>query len=185
MKSNHNLIQITTTLAIACLTISGQPVQAEKSVPEIGWSSRISSMGLDNLENIGEQYTFYCQPAEEDLIHSPVWGTTEYTVHSGICSTAVHSGMILPETGGEVTIKLITGKNFYTGSKKNNIISKDHRNADLSFTFVGNKKVKSQTQEFQSDHEDSQPSGIEKLLMDGLQRGVQKTIDQTINNLLN
>lgn len=182
MNIRHHLIS-TITIAIAANISLGQSVTAE-SVPEIGWSSRISSMGLDQIDNIGEQYTFYCQPAEADLIHSPVWGTAEYTVNSGICSTAVHSGIIVPESGGEITLKLIEGKSFYTGSHKNEITSKDHRHTEIAFVFVG-KKVNQKTVKTEEAEPKRQPSVLERMLMDGLQRGVERTIDKTIDDLLN
>ncbi|MGL5793969.1 MAG: hypothetical protein ACRC06_06065, partial [Waterburya sp.] len=68
IKNSHNLKLLTTSFAIAISTTSLNPANAQKdqtSVPEIGWSSRISSMGLDKNENIGNNYTFDCQPAED------------------------------------------------------------------------------------------------------------------------
>lgn len=48
-----------------------------------------------------------CQSAPEDLVHAPTWGTKVDTANSGICTAAVHAGMVDPETGGEITLKLI------------------------------------------------------------------------------
>ena len=184
---NQNLKIVIFGLAIAVCTTSFKPVWAENDyefVPEIGWNSRLSSMGLDEDENIGKKYTFDCQPASEDLIHAPIWGTSVYTVNSGICSTAVHSGMISPEEGGEVTVKLLKGKNFYTGSNKNNVTSRDHRSTDLSYTFVGEKTVTNQTLA-ESPKKKRESSAIERMLMDGFQRGVERSIERTITDILN
>ena len=124
IKQNFKLITI--GIAIASISASSTPAYGEESdddyIPEIGWSSRITSMGLDR---------------EDNFVHAPTWGTKIYTVNSGICSAAVHSGMLDPKEGGEITIKLIKGKKFYTGSKKNNVKSKDHTATDMSFVFVG------------------------------------------------
>ena len=194
IKVSSNLKLITLFTAIAISATSATPAWSQNSkkstkpVPEIGWSSRISSMGLDEEDNIGKKYHFYCQAAEEDLIHAPVWGTKTYTVNSGICSTAVHAGMLDPETGGKVTIKLVEGQNFYTGSDKNDVISKDHRSTNLSFSFVGKKKVVAQNPNPESEtkkkKKKSEPSALERVLMDGVQRGVERTIERTITDLL-
>lgn len=181
------------SVGIACCAMLSKPALAKKDevkdlsnqpIPEIGWGSRLSSMGLDEDDNVGKKYNFDCQAAPEDLIHAPIWGTKVYTVNSGICSTAVHSGMIDPETGGKITVKLLEGKDFYTGSQNNDVISKDHRNTDLSFTFVGEKVVE-QRQVSESTEKRRKPSRIEEMLMDGFQRGVEKSIENTINDILN
>lgn len=36
----------------------------------------------------------------------------------------------------KITVKILKGQEFYTGSENNNITSQDHRSTDLSFTFV-------------------------------------------------
>ena len=146
-RVNHNLKNlklVASAIAVVTIASSFLPAHGEDLddyVPEIGWTSRVSSMGLDREENIGRKYQFDCQSAPEDLVHAPTWGTKIYTANSGICSAAVHSGMVDPESGGEITIKLIAGKKFYTGSNKNNVKSKDHTGTDISFIFVGQKKI--------------------------------------------
>ena len=186
----HNFNLANLGIVIAFRASSFIPVRAENSddeyIPEIGWSSRITSMGLDEAENIGEKYKFECQPASEDLIHAPVWGTKVYTTNSGICSTAVHSGMLDPEEGGIVTIKLIEGKKFYTGSKKNNVTSEDRSSTNLAFTFVGKKKIVANNLDNSDDKTDKkkrQPSGIERVLMDGFTRGVERSIEKAISDV--
>ena len=82
-RAAFDLKYIATSLAIAVGVTSFQPVKAQsypEKVSEIGWSSRLSSMGLDRAENIGKTYDFYCQPAPEELNHAPIWGTNTYTV---------------------------------------------------------------------------------------------------------
>ncbi len=157
--------------------------KSDRYIPEIGWGSRLSSMGLDEDDNVGKQYKFECQAAPEDMIHAPIWGTKVYTVNSGICSTAVHSGIISPETGGEITVELLEGRDFYTGSQHNDVVSKDHRTTDLSFTFVGEQEVK-ERQIYEPTEERRKPSRIEEMLMDGFQRGMERSIENTFDNLL-
>ncbi|MDJ0568617.1 MAG: LCCL domain-containing protein [Pleurocapsa sp. MO_192.B19] len=184
IKITQDPIFLTVSMAIFALsTTSFKAVNAQDStnrVHEIGWSSRLSSMGLDKIDNIGQKYSFYCQPASNDLIHSPVWGTEIYTANSSICSTAVHAGMITKE-GGKVTLELLEGQSFYTGSQKNNISSKDHRTTEVSFTFIGEKVIQNKLEN--SDKEKNEPSGIKKVLGNSVQRGVERTIENAITNI--
>jgi hypothetical protein len=183
----HNFKLLTLSVAIAISTANLTPVHAEKSpqeVPEIGWSSRVSSMGLDAKNNVGKKYQFNCQPASEDLVHAPVWGSEVYTVNSGICSTAVHSGMLDPEAGGKITIKLVKGKKFYTGSKHNDVTSEDHMETDVSFVFIGEKVAVKEESEDKPSEKKREPSPFEKVLMDGFQRGVERSIEKAIIDIL-
>ena len=161
--------------------------ESNQEISEIGWNSRLSSMGLDKKKNADQKYKFECQSAPEDLIHAPIWGTKVYTSNSGICSAAVHSGIVDPEEGGIITVKLVKGRNFYTGSKKNDVKSEDHAATNMSFVFVGQKKVKedeSNDKDDKSKSEPRKPSALERVLMDGFTRGVERTIDKAITDML-
>lgn len=183
IKAGSSLKFIVASLAIATSTSFWQPINAqsaEEKVPEIGWNSKLSSMGINKIENIGKTYDFYCQPATEDLIHTSIWGTNFYTLDSGICSTAVHAGMI-SEAGGAIQIELIKGQEFYTGSKQNKVKSEDHVSTDLSYTFKGETLVNQQTQVQTSTQ--PRPSIIERVMVDTLQRGVERSIEKAIINI--
>ncbi|BAZ45743.1 LCCL domain protein [Chondrocystis sp. NIES-4102] len=174
MKNTYNFHLLFTTIAIAVGIIPANPVFAQdtlNTVPEIGWNSRIGAMGLDKSEN-GKQYTFNCQPAGDKMIHPPIWGTNIYTVNSAICTTAVHAGFITPSQGGKITIKLLAGQEFYTGSNKNNIYSQDHRNTEMSFTFVDESQV------LESDSDSSSSFG--EIVVNSLQKGVERSIERAI-----
>jgi hypothetical protein len=186
IKNGHNLTLLTASFAITISTTSLTPANAQKaqtSVPEIGWSSRISSMGLDKNENIGNNYTFDCQPAEDDLIHPPIWGTNIYTLNSGICSTAVHAGLITQKQGGEITVKILEGQEFYTGSDNNNIVSQDHRSTNMSFTFVGAEIAANKSFSNESEQQQEEPSNLERIVVHTLQQGVERTIEKAITNI--
>ncbi len=186
IKNGHNLKLLTASFAIAISTTSLNPANAQNdktSISEIGWSSRISSMGLDKSENIGNNYTFDCQPAADDLIHPPIWGTNIYTLNSGICSTAVHAGLITQKQGGEITVKILEGQEFYTGSDNNNIVSQDHRSTDMSFTFVDDKLANNKSFSNESEQQSEEPSNLERIFVDTLQQGVERTIEQAITNI--
>ena len=180
----NSLNFIITGIAIAMGITSLKPVNAQNTeVPEIGWSSRLSSMGLDKPDDIGKRYTFYCQAASEDLIYSPIWGTNIYTVNSEICTTAVHSGMIIAQQGGEVTIELLEGQKFYTGSHKNNITSQDHRESNISFSFVGEKITQTERSTLSAQESVKKSSGIERVMVNGVQKGVERSIKKVIIDL--
>lgn len=188
IKISSQLKFIVTSLAIATIVTFWQPVKAqnaEEKVPEIGWNSKLSSMGIDKMENIGKTYNFYCQAAAEDLIHTPIWGTNTYTLNSGICSTAVHAGMI-SEAGGTIQIELLAGQEFYTGSKKNKIKSEDHANTMLSYTFKGEALVSQETaQAEQTATQQRRPSMIERVMVETLQTGVERSIERAITDFFN
>lgn len=178
IKANSPLRFIVATLAIAISTLSTSPANAQSSrrVAEIGWSSRLTSMGLDKAKNIGKTYDFYCQPVPEDLIHAPIWGTNVYTANSGICSTAIHSGMIA-ESGGVITIEILEGQEFYSGSKKNNVQSEDHIGTNLSYTFVGESVADDPNS---VNNQSRRGSAIEQVMVNTVQRGVERSIERAI-----
>ena len=184
IKIGSQLKFIIASLAIASCVTSGQPAQAQrarKRLPEIGWSSRLSSLGIDRAKNVGKTYDFFCQPAAEDLIHAPIWGTNVYTSNSGICSTAIHSGMI-SEEGGLVSIEILEGQEFYTGSQKNGVESEDHAETSLSYTFVGEVLIdeSSETEKTAKNEGKRNPSAIERVMVNSVQRGVERSIERVI-----
>ena len=179
IKANSQIKLIISSLAIVGTT-SLQPANAgSRRLPEIGWSSRLSSMGIDKAKNVGKTYDFYCQAASEDIIHAPIWGTNVYTANSGICSTAVHTGMI-SESGGTVTIEILKGQEFYTGSKKNDVESEDHIGTKLSYTFLGETVVNNSNQPEQTQNS---PSTFERVIVNTVQRGVERSIERAIVDL--
>jgi len=183
IKASSRLRFIVLGLAISMGIISLQPANAQSSqkrLAEIGWSSRLSSMGIDREKNIGRTYDFYCQAATEDLVHAPIWGTNIYTANSGICSTAVHSGMISKE-GGIISIELLEGQEFYTGSKKNGLESKDHVGTKLSYTFMGEAVTNNYTES--ETNQKRRPSTIERVMVNSVQRGVERSIERIITDI--
>lgn len=187
MKTNKvkiNFKAVVASVAIAMVAGSWQSVNAQGNrdeIPEIGWTSRLTSMGLDKTDNVSKVYDFYCQPAAE-ITHAPIWGTNTYTVNSGICSAAVHAGMI-SQSGGVVSVELLPGKEFYTGSSKNEVVSQDRDGTDLSFTFVGESAINNP--DARSNSQARRSSGIERVMVDSVQRGVERTIERAIVDLFN
>lgn len=183
IKASSRLRFIILSLALSLGIISWQSANAQTSqirLAEIGWSSRLSSMGLDKKKNIGKIYDFYCQAASEDLIHAPIWGTNVYTSNSGICSTAFHSGMI-SEEGGFISIELLAGQEFYTGSIQNELESKDHASTHLSYTFMGEPLTNNYTES--ETNLQRRPSTIKRVMVNSVQRGVERSIERIITDI--
>lgn len=63
-----------------------------------------------------------------------VWGSDPYTDDSDICTAAQHAG-VLPEGGGQVTVRRIGGFPSYEGSMRNGVESRDFGEWGGSFTF--------------------------------------------------
>ena len=186
MKTNKiktNFKVVLASMAIAIGAGSWQSVNAQSyrdEIPEIGWTSRLTSMGLDKTDNVSKVYDFYCQPAAEKFSHAPIWGTNTYTVNSGICSAAVHAGMI-SQSGGVVSVELMPGREFYTGSSKNEVVSQDRSGTALSFAFVGEPTANNANP--QTDTRYRRSSSIERVMVDSVQRGVEKSIERAIVDL--
>lgn len=177
------LMIASTAIALSISPLQNASAQSRSSyIPEIGWKSRLTSLGLDKENNIGQNYTFYCQSATDDMIHSPVWGTGIYTSNSGICSTAVHAGMITTE-GGLVTVELTSGQLFYTGSLHNELLSKDHAGTNIGFMFVGEPIVEDSVNPNLSQPQRRNTSGVSRVVKNGIQRGVEKTIEEAIREM--
>ncbi|XP_066502466.1 lymphocyte antigen 75, partial [Hoplias malabaricus] len=64
-----------------------------------------------------------------------VYGTMTYRGDSNICAAAIHAGVVLNEIGGDCTVLKAPGQNFYSGSTRNGITSKQY-NGDYAVSFV-------------------------------------------------
>ncbi|MEA2724272.1 MAG: hypothetical protein QOH59_2043 [Gemmatimonadales bacterium] len=82
---------------------------------EVDWSTT-----ANGLEGYAGTVTVQC-PAGGTL--KRVWGTDVYTSDSSICSAAVHAGLLTPASGGTVALKVSAGRDAYTGSERNGVVS--------------------------------------------------------------
>jgi hypothetical protein len=64
------------------------------------------------------------------------WGTDFYTTDSYIPAMAVHAGVIAVGQTKEVYIKIVEGKNSYSGTTRNGITTSEWGGWDLSYQFV-------------------------------------------------
>ncbi|HEX4795608.1 MAG TPA: LCCL domain-containing protein, partial [Humisphaera sp.] len=67
-----------------------------------------------------------------------IWGDDVYTDDSPVAVAAVHAGLLRPGQRGVVTIKILPGRENYTGSTRNGVTSQSYLNWDGSYTFVAN-----------------------------------------------
>jgi hypothetical protein len=66
-----------------------------------------------------------------------VWGTDIYTDDSGICTAAVHAGLIQPSNGGLVTLTILPGQDSYEGTVANGVSTNNYGEWRASFRFDG------------------------------------------------
>lgn len=87
------------------------------------------------LNNVGGEYLYFC-PANPNGAFNAIYGSDVYTTDSPICVAAVHAGLFLRGTGGNVKFKILTGQSFYNGGVRNAIVSNFYGNFESSYVFV-------------------------------------------------
>ncbi|XP_062291189.1 macrophage mannose receptor 1 [Scomber scombrus] len=83
-----------------------------------------------------DRMTVHCPAgcANENYI---VYGSSVYRGDSNICAAALHAGVILNDRGGDCTLLKAPGQNFYAGSSRHGITTRQY-NGDyaVSYTFA-------------------------------------------------
>jgi hypothetical protein len=69
-----------------------------------------------------------------------VWGTDFYTDDSSLCHAAVHAGAI-GANGGMIHARTLPGRDYYTGSRRNGIVSDDYGSWSRTIVFEGPKAI--------------------------------------------
>jgi hypothetical protein len=108
--------------------IGGGP-PATSTMSMIGWDKKLSDLAPE----MGEKLTVTC-PAGGTL-DARVLGSEVYAEDSSVCAAAVHAGKITPESGGKVTLEVISGQARYVGSTRNGVESVPTSAGDKSFVF--------------------------------------------------
>lgn len=70
-----------------------------------------------NLTNVTVSGSCYCPPMTS--FSTSVWGTGVYSSDSHLCTAAVHSHVISPSVGGDVSYTMLPGRKIYCGSTEN------------------------------------------------------------------
>lgn len=76
---------------------------------------------------VQKSYTVVCPSNCLNVVHCVrVKGSGPYTVHSPVCLSAIHAGVIPAQTGGAVEVSVIEGRKNYGASTKNGVDSVPH-----------------------------------------------------------
>jgi hypothetical protein len=110
-------------------TVQNLNPQIQSTLSTTGWDRDARSL-RGNLESV---YGIECLP---NGVLKTVYGTNVYTDDTGICSAAVHAGLISVQQGGIVGIKIKPGQEFYLGSTYNGVDSRDYGFWNGSYVFV-------------------------------------------------
>ncbi len=104
-------------------------------LPRLKWDTKFTATGLANRKLVGQQFTFNCPRAPEDMRPRRLVGTDSYAFHSMVCRAAVHAGSITTE-GGLVTVRMDPGKRKLVGSIRNGVESSDGSGGHTTLSFV-------------------------------------------------
>lgn len=184
--------QIMQTQIVKAQTVSPETVNPQttktqptlQSVPTIDWNDRLSRFEQSEL-NQDQVYSFNCLAAPDEQIHTPVWGTNLYTINSGLCQAAVHQGMITTD-GGLINIQLLSTNADYQGSDRFGISSLDYSRSSAGFKFIGTPVAFESDLPAESKDEQNQqrrPSQIERTVGNGVRRGIERTISDSIRDI--
>ncbi|XP_061732556.1 macrophage mannose receptor 1 isoform X2 [Nerophis ophidion] len=101
----------------------------------------ITCANKPNFNLANDQMTVHC-PTGCAKSSYMVYGTSLYRGDSNICAAAIHAGVVLNEVGGDCTLLKASGLNFYAGSTRNGITSRQFDgDYDVSYTFSDGGKL--------------------------------------------
>ena len=115
--------------------IEGTDATRLSYLPRLKWDTKFTATGLANRKLVGQQFTFKCPRAPEDMRPRRLVGTDSYAFHSMVCRAAVHAGSITTE-GGLVTVRMDPGTRKLVGSIRNGIESSDGSGGHTTLSFV-------------------------------------------------
>jgi hypothetical protein len=99
-----------------------------------GWSATAAHHRGEN----GKRFRYNCGAGGP--LHK-TWGTDVYIDNSSVCTAAVHAGLILQNTGGNVVIEIRPGRQSYSGSARNGVRTLSYESWQGSFVFTGERAV--------------------------------------------
>ncbi|NES21739.1 MAG: hypothetical protein F6K41_23135 [Symploca sp. SIO3E6] len=118
-------------LMVICVLIGFMPASASasSSIVYATWGTNATNL----RGQLNKDFTFDCPPNGSI---GRVWGSDLYTDDSSICTAAAHSGLITLKDGGEVTIRMLPGASFYTGTASNSISTSSYGNWYGSYRII-------------------------------------------------
>jgi hypothetical protein len=105
---------------------SPPPPPSPSATPSTG-DNAVHLRGNNNL-----LYTFQIVGAS----NGSVWGSDVYTDDSNIASAAVHAGLVAVDESATVTIRILPGRDSYSGTTRNGVATLDYGSWDGSYEFV-------------------------------------------------
>ena len=130
VPAQKDVMQCVATVSAEVSTPRAPEAVAGSSTGQASWETTAASLRGKN----GQQFTYVCPAGGTP---TRLWGTDVYTDDSSICTAAVHSGRIIPLTGGTVTIEIKPGQPSYMGTGRNGILSESYGAWTGSFIFFG------------------------------------------------
>ncbi len=115
-----------TMIAISMVNVSKSYAQGIK---QIDWSTT----AYEIRDRLDQDFTYIC-PSGGSI--GSIHGTDLYRSDSSICTAANHSGLINARDGGQVTVRIRPGADFYNPSFRNNIQSQRYGGYGSSFVFL-------------------------------------------------
>jgi LCCL domain-containing protein len=92
--------------------------------------------GISFRSQVGRILTFVC-PSTLNL-NQDIWGTDVYTDESAVCKAAVHAGVLIRGTPGQVTILMGSGADSFPSAERNGVTSLSYGRWDSTYSFVPN-----------------------------------------------
>ncbi len=86
-----------------------------------------------NQTDIGLVRSYFCPPNGQP---AQIYGSDTYTSDSAVCVAAVHAGIITFRFGGNVTLKIKPGKDFYLAGIRNGVASSLYNSWGTSYSFI-------------------------------------------------
>ena len=116
-------------------------------------------------------FTFNCPLAPSNQVNAPIWGTDIYTLNSGLCTAAVHAGIITTD-GGLIDVELNPAESIYQGSDRFGINSNNYQREINSIRFIGQPVAIERNQEpnnaASSNRDRRRPSSVERTVGNGV-----------------
>ncbi|XP_038845355.1 macrophage mannose receptor 1 [Salvelinus namaycush] len=96
----------------------------------------VSCDAKPNFNFANDRMTVHCPAGCAQVLYT-VYGSGIYRGDSDICAAGIHAGVILNDIGGDCTMLKEPGQNFYSGSTKNGITSRQYDgNYQISYQFA-------------------------------------------------
>lgn len=138
MKALRIIVSLLVALPLAACSSSSPQPTTPGGVP----SGIVESVNADwerDAQDLhghnGQRYAYIC-PAAPPSASDNIWGTDLYTDDSGVCTAAVHAGILTKAQGGVAYIEIHPGASSYAGSTRNGITSNPYATWTGSYVFV-------------------------------------------------